>query len=165
MLIFEIAFWLVLLFFTVMAISVFLGVPFLPTHNKQAERMIQLSGLKQGMRAVDLGSGDGRLLFLAAKTGANVVGYELNPFLFLWSKILISIRRLAGVEVKFKSIYKADLKDVDVVLAFLFPKPMERLGPKLFSELKPGAKILSYTFPIPDKTPVSKVEGIYEYHI
>lgn len=165
MLIFEIAFWLVLLFFTVMAISVFLGVPFLPTHNKQAERMIQLSGLKQGMRAVDLGSGDGRLLFLAAKTGANVVGYELNPFLFLWSKVLISVRRLAGVEVKFKSIYKAELKDVDVVLAFLFPKPMERLGPKLFSELKPGAKIFSYTFPIPDKTPVSKEEGIYEYHI
>ena len=69
----------------------FLGVPFLPTHKKQALKMLELAGLKPGMKVIDLGSGAGRLLFLAASQGATAVGYELNPFLVLWTRLVILI--------------------------------------------------------------------------
>ena len=152
--------------FVIFLISSLIGVPCLPTHLKQAKKMIALANLKPGMKAVDLGSGNGRLLFLAAKTGASSVGYELNPILVGWTKIAIFLRRFTGqVTVHLKSIYKADRKEVDVVFAFLMPGPMKLLGPKLFSELKPGARIYSYTFSIPDHEPISRENGIWVYQV
>lgn len=149
----------------VSAISALIGVPFLPTHMKQARVMMELAEIKPGMKVVDLGSGAGRLLFLAAARGANTVGYELNPFLVVWTKLMARVKRLPLVAVKCQSLYDADLKDVDVVFAFLFPGPMKKLSAKLFSELKPGAKVVSYTFLIPDKQPLVKKEGIFVYQV
>lgn len=150
--------------FLIFSTSVFIGVPPLPAHLAQAKKMVELAKLTRGMKAVDLGSGTGRLLFLAAQSGANVVGYELNPFLVLWTKLLIKLKGLTGqVEVRWKSIYKADLENVNVVFAFLFPQPMKILGPKLFSELPDNAKIFSYVFQIPGHTSDRVVEGIYCY--
>ncbi len=150
----------------VMFISVFVGVPFVPTHRKQAHTMITLAGIRSGTKVIDLGSGAGRLLFLAAAHGAQAVGYELNPLLYIWTKIMIVLKGLSGrVEVRFQSLYHADVRQADVVVAFLFPKPMERLGPKLFAELPPGARIVSYAFPIPGHEPVLKQEGIFVYEV
>jgi tRNA A58 N-methylase Trm61 len=155
-----------LFLFLVFVISVLIGVPFLPTHRKQANTMIALAELKPGMTVVDLGSGAGRLLFAAAAVGAEAIGYELNPFLVLWTKLMIKVKGLNGqVTVKWQSLYQADLHNVDVVFAFLFPTPMQKLSPKLFSELKPGAKIISYVFAIPDKKPIITKEGILVYQV
>lgn len=146
-------------------ISAAIGVPFLPTHRKQAIKMIEFANIQPGMTVVDLGSGAGRLMFLAAKKGANVIGYELNPFLVLWTWLMIKIKRLTNVKVKMRSLYEADLKNVDVVLAFLFPEYMKKLEPKLFSEMKPGSTIISYSFSIPHHTPLVQEEGIMVYKI
>lgn len=78
---------------------------------------------------------------------------------------MAKVKGLPKVAIKCQSLYTADVKDVDVVFAFLFPEPMKRLGPKLFAELKPGAKIVSYTFNIPGKEPISKKEGIFVYQV
>lgn len=128
--------------------------------------MIEIAALRPGMRAVDLGSGAGRLLFLAAKRGAAIVGYELNPILYLWTLLIIKLKGLSGrVSVRWRSLYRADLSEADVVFAFLLPKPMERLAPKLFTELKPGATIISYAFSIPKRAPVRKEQGIFVYRV
>lgn len=150
----------------VQAISVFIGVPFLPTHLNQAKHMVKLAGIKPGMKVVDLGSGAGRLMFLAAAAGAEVVGYELNPFLVVWTRLMISVRRLGGkTRVRLQSIYTADVKDADVVLAFLFEEPMKKLESKLFQEMKPGAKIVSYTFPFAQHEPARKEQGVMVYEV
>jgi len=160
----EIIVGLLALWFVVILISTLIGVPYLPTHRKQARLMIELADIKPGMKIVDLGSGTGRLLFLAAQKGAHAVGYEINPFLYCWTKIKIALWRKGNqVEVKFQSLYQADLKDVDVVLCFLFPSYMVKLEDKLFSELKSGAKIISYVFSIITRVPVIKKEGVVMY--
>ena len=152
--------------FFVYLVSAVFGVPYLSVHNKQAKKMIDLSGLRAGQKAVDLGSGVGNLLFLAAERGGIAIGYELNPFLVLINKYLIWKNKAGDkVSVKLKSLYQADLKDVDVVFAFLLPGPMEKLEKKLFSELKNGALILSYAFPIPNQTPIKKEQGIFVYQV
>ena len=40
----------------------------------------------KGLRLVDFGSGDGRLVKAAASRGMSAVGYELNPYLVCWSR-------------------------------------------------------------------------------
>lgn len=156
--------YLLVVIFFMYALSIFIGVPFLPTHKKQALKMMEFAQLKPGMTAIDLGSGAGRLLFLAAQSGATAVGYELNPFLVLWTRFAARCKKLFVV-VRCKSIYAADVAGADVVFAFLFPKPMQKLRDKLFSEMKPGAKIISYVFPIPGKTPTISAEGIFVYEV
>jgi SAM-dependent methyltransferase len=158
-------FWLVVGFLIfVFAYSViFLGVPFLPTHKKQALKMIELAQIKPGMTVVDLGSGAGRLLFLAAQAGAKAIGYELNPFLVLWTKMVIFFTgQRDKVKVFYKSIYEADIKEVDVIMMFLYPPHMKKIVEKL-QPVKPGTLILSYAFALPDWQLIKKEQGIYVY--
>ena len=155
-----------LLIVIIMTISALLGVPFLPTNHRQAELMMELAEVGPGTTLVDLGSGAGRLLFLAAKRGAKAVGYELNPFLFFWTKCAIALKGLGKrVDVKLQSLYEADLSAATVVVAFLLNKPMQKLTEKLWHELPAGATIVSYTFPIPDRTPVTKQQGLFVYKV
>lgn len=158
-------FWLVIgvLLVTFTFSVVFLGVPFLPTHKKQAEKMVELAQIKSGMKVVDLGSGAGRLLFLSAQAGAQAVGYELNPFLVVWTKFMIFVKgKQEKIKVFYKSIYEADIKDADVIMMFLYPPHMKKMVSKLH-EVKPGAIILSYAFALPDWQLLKKEQGIYVY--
>ena len=150
----------------VMVWSVLVGVPLVPTHMPQAKRMMELGGVAPGKTIIDLGSGAGRLIFLAAELGATAIGYELNPFLYFWTLYIIWRRGLHGkVSMRFRSLYKADVSQADVVFAFLFPKPMKMLEPKLLGEMHPGAKIVSYGFSMPGVVPAVKEQGIYVYDV
>ena len=154
---------LVFLLIVMVFSPLFLGVPFLPTHRKQAIKMMELAQIKPGMKVVDLGSGAGRLLFLAAKSGAQVVGYELNPFLVLWTRLVILINgQQDKIKVLYKSIYDADIKDADVIMMFLYTSHMKKMVKKL-QEAKVGTIILSYTFAPPEWKLIKKEQGIYVY--
>src|SRR5437867_10263670 len=53
--------------------------PYYPTPETIVERMLQLGGLKAGEKVYDLGSGDGRIVIIAArKFHAQAIGVELN---------------------------------------------------------------------------------------
>lgn len=160
-------FWLQVGFFILLLIFVFsplfLGVPFLPTHRVQAKKMIELAEITPGMKVVDLGSGAGRLLFLAANSGANAIGYELNPFLVIWTKLIIFLQNKKNVQVYYRSIYDANIAEADVIFMFLYPPHMAKLQAKIFTEAKPGAKILSYVFHFTDRPYLAKEQGIYIY--
>src|SRR5215831_19864447 len=53
--------------------------PYYPTPETIVEKMLQLGGLKAGEKMYDLGSGDGRIVIIAAqKFHANAVGVELD---------------------------------------------------------------------------------------
>lgn len=142
----------------------FLGVPFLPTHRKQARKMMELAQIKSGMKVIDLGSGAGRLLFMAARCGVQAIGYELNPFLVLWTRLIIFLTGKTGqVKVFYRSIYDADIAEADVIFLFLYPPHMKKLERKIFSETKPEVKVLSYVFQFHNYTPVANEQGIFVY--
>ena len=61
------------------------GAPYLPTLDAQAKAAVKLSGLNAGQTLLELGSGDGKVLVVAAQAGLQVVGIELNPFLVVIS--------------------------------------------------------------------------------
>src|SRR5437899_11792199 len=57
--------------------------PYYPTPETIVEKMLQLGGLKAGEKMFDLGSGDGRIVIMAAqKFHADAVGIEMDKDLF-----------------------------------------------------------------------------------
>src|SRR5215469_7967503 len=57
--------------------------PYYPTPSIIVDKMLQLGGLKAGEKMFDLGSGDGRLVIVAAqKYKADATGVELDDSLF-----------------------------------------------------------------------------------
>src|SRR5580692_5189723 len=53
--------------------------PYYPTPERIVDKMLQLGGLKAGEKVWDLGSGDGRIVIMAAqKFHADAVGIELD---------------------------------------------------------------------------------------
>jgi SAM-dependent methyltransferase len=117
--------------------------------------MLELANVGPDDVVYDLGSGDGRIVIMAAKEfGARGVGIDIDPALIAESR---ANARKAGVENKVRFIegnmFDADLRPATVVTLFLHPDPNLRLRPKLLAELKPGSRIVSYIWDLGDWKP------------
>ena len=146
------------------------GAPFLPTMKKQRQAALDLLDLKPGQVFVDLGSGDGSLLVLAAQHDLKAVGYEINPF--LWAYSWLRTRRFGRrVRVKFKSFWRADLSQADGVFVFLITHHMERFDKYLKQQatLRLGSgqekplRVVSHAFKIPGQTHAKKLGALFLY--
>lgn len=139
------------------------GAPYLPTRKIQALEALELLGLKEGDVFVDLGSGDGALLIEAASRGCICYGYELNPLVWVVSRIRT---RKFGSQVKIycKNFWNVPLpKNTKGVFVFLLDKYMPKLDEKLSSELKSGTALVSHTFKIPGKEEKLAKNGLFLY--
>ncbi len=138
------------IFMLYLCIAFLTGAPFVPTTKKASNAMIDLARIQKGDIVYDLGSGDGRLLFLAAQKGAIARGIEINPFLALYTNLRAILTGYRGrVWTTWGSFWSANLKDADVVLIYLLPWRMEKLEKKLTHELKPQTLIVSNSFIFP----------------
>src|SRR5436305_15091082 len=98
--------------------------PYYPTPETFVRKMLQLGGLKAGEKMFDLGSGDGRIVIMAAqKFHADALGVELDKDLCKQS--LAKIQKL-GLE-KSAHIINGDLlkqnySSADLVTVYLLPE-------------------------------------------
>lgn len=139
------------------------GAPFLPTLKPQRTQALDLLNLKPGQLFVDLGSGDGSLLVLAAQRGLRAVGYEINPFLFAYSW-LRTRRHGRRVKVRLKSFWRADLSKADGVFVFLITHHMEHLDELLSSkEASKQLRVVSNSFKIPGRKVIKKSGPMFLY--
>lgn len=124
------------------------GAPFVPTPMEAVEKMLKTADLKEGDKVFDIGCGDGRMVYLAAKKyKANATGYELSPIVYA----LARIRKLfwgSKAKIVFGNFKTKNFKDADVIMCYLLPETLARLQEKLDKELKKGARVVSYAFPI-----------------
>lgn len=151
------------LLFFVVPILLF-GAFFAKTSKEAVKEIALLANMKQGETAADLGSGDGRLTIALAEKGAQVHGYEINPFLVLLSKYFIRKSNLdSKVFVHWKNFWHENFSDFDVVVLYGIGYIMNRLEKKLQAELKPGARIISNGFKFPNWQYTQKVDNIYLY--
>lgn len=130
------------IFLFYMCLSYLTGAPFVPTKDTTADAMIRLAQIKKGNTIYDLGSGNGKLVRMAAKKGARSIGYEINPFLVLWSN-------LRGSRTRWKNFWNADISSADVIFLYLIPWKMDRLAKKLKNECKKGTLVVSNSFIFP----------------
>ena len=127
------------------------GITPMPSSRKAVSAMIGIIPSNLKGTIVDLGAGWGTLGYPVAKAfpEATVVGYELSPIPWAYSRIKQFVARRRNLTFKRKGISEVDLSTVDIVLVYLQPRAMRRLSPKLRDELKPGALVLSNSFPLP----------------
>lgn len=139
------------------------GAPYVRSTPEEAEAVIRLARIRPGIKVYDLGSGDGRLLMLAAEKGAEAVGVELDPFLVLQSRLRARLSPFGSrITVRWGSFWKASIKDADAVLVYLIPRRMADLKAFLERELRPGTIVVSNSFtidgwPMIDKDEVRRV--------
>ena len=144
-------------------LGIFKGAPFVPTDKLTLERMITLAEIKPGEKLVDLGSGDGRIIIAAAMLGAIAHGFEINPLLVLWSRWKIKKAGLSDrAFVHWKSFWRADLSEFDIVMLFGITGIIGQLEVKLKAELKDGSRVISNTFKFPNWEP-EKVQNVFVY--
>jgi predicted RNA methylase len=144
---FHLFFALFIFFLTVAFLT---GAPFVPSNKPTSAMMIELANIKANSVIYDLGSGDGRLLFLAKKKGGKkIVGIEINPLLVLYTNIRILFSRQKEIRTYWGNFWTTNLSDADIVFVYLLPWKMEKLAQKLTRELKPGARIVSNSFIFP----------------
>ncbi len=140
------------------------GAGFVRSRKKQIKIMMELAELAPGKVAVDLGSGDGSILFEAARRGAAAIGVEFNPFLVRWSRMRAKRMGLRDRVVVFQGdFFTFPIHNADVLFLYLWPSTLAKLREKFSRELAPGARVVSHAFPIPGWTPMRKKENIYVY--
>jgi predicted RNA methylase len=140
------------------------GAVFTTTHRSKIKKILEVIPMHSGQMVYDLGCGDSRFLIEATKRyQVKAIGYEINPWPFLLSRLRIILKR-ANVSVRFEDFWKADLSDADIVFCYLFPDVMDRLKEKLSEELKTGAKVISCNFEIPGWLPEKVITASHPVH-
>ena len=134
---------------------------FAPTWYPVADEMLKLADVRPDDVVYDLGSGDGRIVILAAqKYGARGVGIELDPRLVEISK---QVARDGQVEDRATFIqgdlFAADISPATVVTLYLSYSVNRQLEPKLRKELRPGTRIVSHQFTIGTWTPDRRIHS------
>lgn len=155
--------WLILITLVVgcFGLGAFLGAPFLPILGRDGHAALDLAGLKSGETLIDLGSGDGRLLLVAAERGAYAIGYEINPLLYLWS-LMRCLRHRDKIKIHLGDFWHTKLPPADVIYVFLIKRYTARLDAKLKADLKSPTRVVSYVFELP-RQPLKRTRNTFLY--
>ena len=160
-------FWQLLLFIILVllgsaAYAGIQGAPWVPTWKRDMKRVGELLRLQPGERFVELGCGNARVCrhLKQQQPGADVTGIELSILQYGvgWLQ-----NRLAGsgVKIKLENAFKHDLSGYDALYVFLMPETYQKIRSKFEAELKSGARVVSYVWPIPEweATRIDELEG------
>lgn len=138
------------------------GAPYLPTQKEQVNLALGLFGDTKDKTIYELGAGSGGMVKALAKDGAKVIGYELNPLLFVL--LALRFRKNKNVTIRFGSFWNAPLQDADGIYVFLHTRFMGRLDNKIKSECRKQVTLVSYTFEVPAKKATRKSGPMYVYN-
>jgi predicted O-methyltransferase YrrM len=129
--------------------------PYYPTPEPVVERMLKFAGLKPGEKLFDLGSGDGRIVIIAAqKFHANATGVEIDAELVKQSSERIHALGLEkSARIVRGDILRQDYSSADVLAVYLLPRSNERLRPMLEKQLRNGTRIVAHDFVFRGWTP------------
>lgn len=159
------------------AVAPFVGAP-----DDAVCAALELCGVGVGTRLVDLGSGDGRVCIAAAQRGALSTGIELDADL-----CARATADAAQAAAKFnastagtpedvaasmsgtvwgcctflqKDLFTVSLESYDVVMLFLLPSTLEKLGAALEKAVRRGGIVCSFVWPVPLLEP----HRLHKYH-
>jgi SAM-dependent methyltransferase len=131
-----------------------IDVPFVVTPDHVTRAMLELAEVKPGDFVIDLGSGDGRIVIVAAKQfGARGLGVEIVPELVEKSRENAKKAGVADrVEFRLQDLFATDLSQASVITMYLLPDVNLLLKPRLL-KLQPGTRIVSHDWDMGDWKP------------
>jgi protein-L-isoaspartate O-methyltransferase len=122
--------------------------PYYPTPNSIVLKMLELVDLKKGEKMFDLGSGDGRIVIMAAqKFKAQAVGVEFDRDLVKQSSDRIEKLGLnKTAQIIYGDLMEQDYSSADVLTVYLLPLSTDKVRPMLERQLKKGARVVAHDF-------------------
>jgi len=160
-------FWQIIVIFLILsfgAVALY-GAPYVPSRKEYIRRaMKELYPLSNKDLLVDIGSGDGVVLREASKFGAKAVGYEINPILFLVSRILSSGDK--RVSVRLADYWTSHVPDgTTVIYVFSVSRDVKKLCKWMQKEVdRLGKPIHLISFGINLKG-VDELKKVGAYHL
>ncbi|MBI2084621.1 MAG: class I SAM-dependent methyltransferase [Candidatus Aenigmarchaeota archaeon] len=132
----------------------------IPLPKDTIRQMLKLAKVSKKDVVYDLGSGDGRIVRIAAKEfGAKAVGVEKNRLLVWLSRKMVGNKG----RIVHGDIFEENLNKADVIVMYLSHKLVQQLKPKLEKELKKGAGIVSASHPIEGWKEVERIRTGHFY--
>lgn len=137
-------------------------VPFITSPDNVTLEMLRIAGVGARDHVIDLGSGDGRIVILAAKRfGATGLGVEIVPDLVTLSNRHARDAGVADkVEFRVQDLFTTDMSRASVITMYLLPEVNLQLRPGLL-KLKPGTRLVSHDWNmgdwLPDQTTILPV--------
>jgi len=117
--------------------------------------MLTLANVTKDDLVVDLGSGDGRIPIMAARErGARGLGIEIDRGRIRQSRKNAEDAGVADrVQFRQEDLFVTPLDDVTVLTLYLLPEINLQLRPKILSQMRPGARVVSNTWDMGDWRP------------
>jgi len=150
--------WAVLLALVISAaIAGVSAAPWLPTKAKDRNHLFEHLKLEPGQKVLDLGCGDGSMLFAVARKfpETECVGCDISllPLLFGWARKFLKPSAYKHVHIRFGNLFKQSVAGFDVVFIFLLPKSYPRLVELMKRDLKNESQVIVEAWPLPHITP------------
>ena len=146
-----------------------IGATWTPTPPEVVHRMLEVAEVGQEDIVYDLGSGDGRILFVVVEGfGAEAVGIEADLVWVVWSRFKARRRGIRErVRVVWGNFFSQSLAGATVVTVFQGQGINQRLKEKFIEELKPGTRVVSHRFTFEGWKPVAVDEEarVYLYRV
>lgn len=122
--------------------------PYYPTPQLVVDKMLQLGGLKAGETMFDLGSGDGRIVIMAAqKYKAKGIGVEYDESLATQSEARIKTLGLSSTaRIIHGDLLAQNYESADLITVYLLPVGNGLVTPILDKQLKKGARVVAHDF-------------------
>lgn len=132
-------------------------VPLFLSNRVTVHRLAQWLPDDKPLAVLDVGSGTGSFVHVLAllRPDWSIRGIESAPIPFLLSRL--RTRHNSNAEVLRGDFWRHSLAEYDVVYAFLSPVPMPDIWRKVRRELRPGAWLVSNSFPVPGVEPSARV--------
>ena len=135
------------------------GGPYVPTPQAVVDEMLKMARVGPDDFVIDLGSGDGRIVLTAAsRYRARGIGVDIDGELVELSN---AEAKRQGVDklVKFhrQDVLQTRISDATVVTLYLLPELMHSLRDRIYSQLKPGARVVSHDFSFIEWLPDRKI--------
>lgn len=132
-------------------------VPYVQTPQAVVDKMMELARVGPDDFLIDLGSGDGRIVIVAAqKHGARGFGVELDPSLVKLSNDLAVKAGVADrAEFYTRDLFETDISQATVLTMYLLPEVNLELRPRIL-KLKPGTRIVSHDWDMAEWQPDAK---------
>jgi len=133
--------------------------PYYPTPETIVEKMLELGQLKAGEKMFDLGSGDGRIVIMAAqKYHADSTGVELDNDLWISSEAKIKKLGLQKTaHIIHGDILTQNYASANLITVYLLPESNLKARPVLEAQLKKGTRVVAHDFEIGGWKPVKTV--------
>lgn len=166
----------ILVFFAVPALS---PIPYFPSNKKDLSLILKMLSLKNNQVIVDLGAGDGIVIFAAAqyafekRLNTQFVAVEINPFLYLLLKLrLMFHKHRKNIKIVFGNMFTLNYKNLlpvvkSQVTFYLYISPwLIMKAIEAIQQYRKEFTILSYMYPIENRKPVAVEKGkhiMYRY--